>query len=92
MPVTDYELSFDEVNAGNVVDVMKPAVVAAAEDLRAAIRFVKGHSEDYGIDPDRIGLLGFSAGAVSTVVSTCRGCVTKTSVAGRSRSTRTRLR
>lgn len=34
----------------------------AAEDLRRAIRWVRAHAEDYNIDPDRIGVMAFSAG------------------------------
>lgn len=31
-------------------------------DCRRAIRWVRSHAEEYGIDPDKIGILGFSAG------------------------------
>ncbi|GGZ26821.1 alpha/beta hydrolase [Asticcacaulis endophyticus] len=33
-----------------------------AADLRRAIRYVRAHATDYGIDPNRIGVMGFSAG------------------------------
>lgn len=36
-----------------------PEIVA---DIRRATRFVRLHAEDYGIDPDRIGVFGNSAG------------------------------
>ena len=32
------------------------------EDVRRGVRFVKYHAEEYGIDPDRLGLSGASAG------------------------------
>lgn len=35
---------------------------AAIEDVAAAIRFVKSHAAEYHLDPDRIALLGESAG------------------------------
>ena len=35
---------------------------AAIEDVHNAIRFVKAHAADYSIDPDRIALIGESAG------------------------------
>lgn len=35
----------------------------AADDGRAAIAYVRTHAEQYGIDPDHIALIGFSAGA-----------------------------
>jgi len=34
----------------------------AADDARRAIRWVRAHAGDYGIDPARVGLMGFSAG------------------------------
>jgi acetyl esterase/lipase len=34
----------------------------AAADARRAIRWVRAHAADYGIDPHRVGLMGFSAG------------------------------
>jgi len=35
---------------------------AAGADVRAAVRFIHAHAEELGVDPDRIGLMGFSAG------------------------------
>jgi acetyl esterase/lipase len=34
----------------------------SAEDGRAAVRFLREHADDFGLDPRRIGILGFSAG------------------------------
>jgi acetyl esterase/lipase len=34
----------------------------AAADLRRAVRWVRAHAADYGIDPHRVGVMGFSAG------------------------------
>ena len=34
----------------------------AADDARRAIRWVRAHAADYGVDPHRLGLMGFSAG------------------------------
>jgi len=34
----------------------------ALEDAKRALRYVRHNAEDYGIDEDRIGMLGFSAG------------------------------
>lgn len=42
------------------------------EDVRRAIGFFKAHSQELGIDPDRIGVMGFSAGghlAATTAVT-----------------------
>ena len=39
------------------------STIANAEaDVRRAIRWVRAHAADYGIDPHRLGIMGFSAG------------------------------
>jgi len=35
---------------------------AQVEDCKAAIRWLRAHAADYGVRPDRIGVVGFSAG------------------------------
>ncbi|HKD06732.1 MAG TPA: alpha/beta hydrolase [Bryobacteraceae bacterium] len=47
----DYRLSNDILHFG-----------AAIDDVRDAVRFVRGHASEYRIDPDRIALVGESAG------------------------------
>ena len=39
----------------------------AIEDAKAALRLVHSRAESWGIDPDRIGMIGFSAGARLTL-------------------------
>ena len=34
----------------------------AAADLRRAVRWVRAHAAEYGVDPNRVGVMGFSAG------------------------------
>ncbi|MRW93567.1 alpha/beta hydrolase fold domain-containing protein [Duganella sp. FT80W] len=34
----------------------------AAADLRRALRWVRAHAVEYGVDPQRVGVMGFSAG------------------------------
>ncbi len=36
---------------------------AQVEDAKCAVRFLRAHAEEYGIDAERIGAIGFSAGA-----------------------------
>jgi acetyl esterase/lipase len=38
------------------------AIDDAAADVRRSIRWVRAHAADYGIDPKRVGIIGFSAG------------------------------
>ncbi len=35
---------------------------AQIEDVKCAVRFLRAHADDYGIDPNRMGAVGFSAG------------------------------
>ena len=50
---------------------------SAWQDLQRAIRIVRSEAAGRGLDPDRIGIMGASAGGhlaacAATVVSTCR--------------------
>jgi acetyl esterase/lipase len=39
------------------------------EDAKRAVRLVRAHAQEWGIDPDRIGMLGFSAGGHLTAMA-----------------------
>jgi len=52
--VLKYRLAQEEGSTTTVDD--------AANDVRRSIRWVRAHAQDYGIDPHRIGIMGFSAG------------------------------
>lgn len=41
----------------------KDTFPAQVHDVKAAVRWVKAHAKDYKADPDRVGAVGFSAGA-----------------------------
>ena len=41
------------------------------DDAQQAIRYVKEHSKEYKIDPNRLGILGFSAGGHLATMSAC---------------------
>lgn len=47
---------------GPLDDVVAPVVRLALADGNAAIGHVRKHAKDYGVNPDRIGIMGFSAG------------------------------
>ena len=41
------------------------AITSAQHDAQAAIRYLRAHAVDLGIDPERVATIGFSAGAVT---------------------------
>lgn len=43
------------------------AITDAKHDAQAAVRFLRSHAADYGIDPDRIAVAGTSAGAITAL-------------------------
>lgn len=47
--------------------VVKPVRPAATADGEAAVRYVRANAARYGVKPNRIGMLGFSAGGAVTV-------------------------
>ena len=58
-------------------DPGSPEAVAALatqlEDSRAAFALVRSRAGEWGVDPDRIGMIGFSAGAMLTMVTALAG-------------------
>ena len=61
------QMGLEPLTPDTSVPVLKSAIIAGAEDLRTAIRHVKRSSDEFKIDPDRIALMGFSAGAVTAI-------------------------
>jgi acetyl esterase/lipase len=47
---------------GKLDDVVAPIVKLALADGNAAIGHVRQHAKEYGVNPERIGIMGFSAG------------------------------
>ena len=58
---------FTGVEMGTERDRFLAAILAAQHDTQAAIRWVRANATDLGVDPDRIAIGGFSAGAVTAV-------------------------
>jgi acetyl esterase/lipase len=42
----------------------------ARADAQAALRMIRGNAEKWGVDPGRVGMIGFSAGAMTTLATT----------------------
>ncbi|HAB19349.1 MAG TPA: alpha/beta hydrolase [Verrucomicrobiota bacterium] len=51
---------------GNLDPIVAPIVKLAMADGLAAVGYVRRHAKEYGIAPDRIGIMGFSAGGTVT--------------------------
>jgi acetyl esterase/lipase len=52
----------------------------ATEDVRTAVQWVKGHAAQFGIDPERVGLMGRSAGGHLALLSAYSGVGTPSEV------------
>lgn len=50
----------------NFVNDVETVIPLGMADGLAAMRYVRSHAADYGINPDRIGIMGFSAGGTVT--------------------------
>ena len=51
----------------------EPARNIAVADAEQALRLIRSHARQYAIAPDRIGMIGFSAGAMTTLSVASRG-------------------
>jgi acetyl esterase/lipase len=58
-PLSDANFAWFSINYRLAPQYKYPAAV---EDVESAIRFVKSHASDYNVDPNRIALVGESAG------------------------------
>lgn len=56
-----------ERGAGDLDEDRTGAVGHAVADAQAALELIHARQEDWGLDPDRIGVLGFSAGAMTAL-------------------------
>src|SRR5580658_5467026 len=55
------------MDRGPLDQVVAPIVKLALADGKAAIAYVRKHAAEYGVNPERIGILGFSAGGTLAV-------------------------
>ena len=52
----------EAMTSGNLDAAVAPIVKLALADGLKAMEHVRGYAEEYGVDPERIGIMGFSAG------------------------------
>jgi acetyl esterase/lipase len=65
----NYRLITGTVCTGqNVTPQCTEAVINSGHDAQAAVRWLRKNADQYGVDPDRIGMSGTSAGAVLATV------------------------
>ena len=64
--LTDANCNPDQSGAPN------PTLEAAAEDALRTIRLVRARAEEWGIDPQKVGYLGYSAGGGVAIAATLR--------------------
>ncbi|MFA9271748.1 MAG: carboxylesterase family protein [Baekduiaceae bacterium] len=65
-----YRLLAEEACGGSAsTERCMPAALAAADDERAAIRYLRSRAAELRIDPDRIAIGGISAGGVASVLA-----------------------
>ncbi len=78
---------WEEFNKGNPLTAPSPGAAGGApprspvalplEDATAAFRLVRARAKEWKIDPDRIGMMGFSAGAGTTMAATLQSSENK---------------
>jgi acetyl esterase/lipase len=49
---------------------MTAAIELAKADAQTALRMIRSNATEWGVDPKRVGMLGFSAGAMTTMATT----------------------
>jgi acetyl esterase/lipase len=64
-PLTDKGMTVFIVRHGSAPRYVIPEVV---EDVRRSVRFIRLHAKDWGVDPDRLGAQGASAGGHLTLM------------------------
>lgn len=52
----------DNMKKSDFIEKVSPIIPLCIADGRAAIQYVREHAAEYGINPDKIGIMGFSAG------------------------------
>ena len=56
----------DNMRKSDFAQKINPVIPLSIADGREAIKYVRTHAAEYGIDPTRIGIIGFSAGGTVT--------------------------
>jgi acetyl esterase/lipase len=69
-----HDLTFYTIFAVSHLSQPQATVMEIVADVNRAVRFIRHHAQEYGIDPNRIGAAGGSAGGhLSLMLATCGG-------------------
>lgn len=71
--IPGFERSMREMFAGVGRPGSMPSLAPQIADARAAFALIRSHAAEWRVDPDRIGMVGFSAGAGLTMATTLAG-------------------
>lgn len=58
----DPAAEMDAKTQSQMGEAVEPVIPLAVADAQAALAYVRQHAQTYGVDPQRIGIIGFSAG------------------------------
>lgn len=61
------KMGSERLSAAGKRDSAPPAYQPAIDDGVAAVKFVRSQAAKWGVDPNRVGMVGFSAGAMTTL-------------------------
>ncbi|WP_304167526.1 alpha/beta hydrolase [Phenylobacterium aquaticum] len=64
-----HRLLADRFQKGAPLEGGSDPLTFAVADAQAAVRLVRAHAKDWRVDPKRVGLLGFSAGAAASLAT-----------------------
>ena len=63
----DPRIIIQYLKEGRLHEISKDVIPLALQDAATALRYVRSHASEYGIDPDKIGITGSSAGGCVTM-------------------------
>ena len=61
---------FGKINSGKMQEEVYPIIPLSIADGTAAVKYVREHAVDFKINPNRVGIMGFSAGGTVQVGAT----------------------
>lgn len=63
----EYRVRPEETVSYAAPDKALPVILDAQHDVQAAVRFLRANADKYNLDPNRVGVVGISAGAITAL-------------------------